>query len=1017
MTRKIALLAVCTIIAVGQVFAQARTITGKVVDEKGAPLQGATITVKSGTSTTTTAKGSFSLSIDSSVKQVEVSYVGFASQKIAIGTQNDYTIRLRTSDGSLEGVVITGYLTVKKSAYAGAAAKVPKEQLNYVPNASFDQILQGRSPGLLVTVGSGQPGSSARVQIRGQSSVTGGNSPLYILDGMPIEDGVFQSLNPNDFESVDVLRDAVATAQYGNRGSGGIIAITTKKGKAGKPVLNYNGQFGITEPGIQKFEMMNSDELLRFQEMLGLQLPNGLPGWVNSKLNPTYASASPAEQARRDRTLDSLRGINTDWQDVFQRNGSFQSHDLNLSGGAGGTKFYLSGGYYKEEGIGLRSDLERYTVRANIDHKSDKLTLGFNSGFGYTKRNFIESEGGLFLANPFAAAYLAVPYQSLYNADGTVNVGQNHVGPNAYDRISTTAQNSGQIKATANLTVNYDITKNIYIGGYAGIDYRQTVAERSDYPNTYSSNNDDFPVGPDRAAGDTVGGGAYSTGYNHNMEYIVRGIAGYHNVFKEKHALDLKFVSEYTKDNTSAFNYIGYGLEPKLPNTPAAITPGTVGNGLIPDVGGSKAERAMYAAILFANYSYEDKYTLNASIRRDASSQLPPDTRWTNIYGIGATWNVLNENFAANWRKITDLHFRISYGSSASADNFSQGWYGWRPLYGSGTYAGAQTIVPANAGNPELKWEQVNQLNVGIDFGFFQNRIRGSVDVYDRQTNRAIVKQKLPLESGFREQDINAGTIQNKGVELVLSGDIFRTKDLTWSIGGNISYNKNRVKSLDQVEEFEQGTEIVKEGLPLGSHYIVKWAGVDAASGNPLYYTKDGKLTDLYSEDNAVAEFGTNNAPWIGGFNTTVTYKGFSFDAFFNFQQGFSRFTNQDFFQMNHAFALQEWNMRKEMLNMWQKPGDVTNIQNAVTERQFSSKDIQDASYLRFRNVTLAYTFPKSILEKLRIVGNLRLFVQGQNLYTWTNWLGFDPEDDNNIATYEYPVPRTYTAGINLTFK
>ena len=995
---------------------QTRTITGTIVDNNGQPLAGVSIVpLGSRTGTTTNVNGTFSLDVASSTNKVQISYVGFNPQTIDIPAEGPIMISMSPASTNLDEVVITGYSRIRKSQYSGAATKVMSDKINLIPNASFDQILQGKAPGLTVIAGSGQPGSSARVEIRGATSITGGNSPLFVIDGMPVEAGVFQSINPNDFESVDVLRDAIATAQYGNRGSNGVIVATTKRGRAGKTIVTYSGQAGVTQPGQERFDMMNSSQLLQFQEMLGLQLPNSLPGYLYSRKNPDNIGLPEPVLAKYDATLDSLRNINTNWKKVFERNGSFQSHDLNLSGGTAGTRYFLSGGYYKEDGIGLRSDLERYTVRANVDSKTDKLTISFNGTSGYTHRNFIESENGVALANPFAVTYLAVPYQQLYNPDGSIATGSGKTGPNAYDRIHATTNSNDQIKLLSSLNLTYDITSHIYAGGFAGIDYRQTTNERSIYPNTYAANHSGFPTGP--PTGSSIGGGSYATGYNNSTEYIVRALGGYRNVFAEKHDVDLQLLSEYTRDYSRSFNFTGYGIDPKLLNTPAAITPGTSTNLLIPAVGGGKSGRSLYAAMALLKYSYEGKYTVNASFRRDGSSQLPEKNRFENFYAAGATWNIMKEKFSMKWNKINELRLRLSYGTSANADGFPIGNFGYLATYGSGIYAGSQTIIPENAGNPDLKWEKIKTLNLGLDFGVLNNRITGSVEVYEKKGTDVIVTQKLPLETGFASQDINAAKVRDRGVEVLLNGEIIRSKDIVWSVGGNVAYNKNRVVSLGQVKEFEQGTEIERVGLPVGSHYIVKWAGVDAATGQPLYYQKDGKLTNVYSDADKVAEFGTYHAPWVGGFNTSLRVKGLTLDALFSFEQGFSRFNNQDFFQLNHAFAAAGFNLRTEMLTMWQKPGDVTNIQSPLYERQFVSKDIQDASFLRFRTLTLAYNFTSGLLDRTKVFSAARFFVQGQNLFTWTKWVGFDPEDNDNVAQYEYPTPRTFTVGLSFSLK
>ena len=996
--------------------AQSKKITGQVLDGANKPLSSVSVSSAGRGLGITNSNGEFSVTLSSSATSLSFSAIGFRDTTISLGSEATVVVQLTASAETLNDVVVTGYQTVRKSQYAGAATVVTKDKINFVPNASFDNILQGRVPGLLATVGSGQPGSAARVQIRGAGSISGGSDPLYIVDGMPIEAANFRTLNANDFETVDVLRDASATAQYGNRGSNGVIVITTKRGTAGATHFTYAGNFGFTQAGKQRFNMANSDELLRIQEISGLQVDNGLPGWVYSPLNPANASLDQATKDEYAANLDSLRSINTDWKDVFMRQGIFQSHDINLSGGTAGTRFYAGAGYYKEDGIGLKSDLTRYTFRANLDHKTERLTMNLSSSVGYTKSDYIQSEAAVALANSFAAAYLALPYQPLYNTDGTVAVGSGKVGANAYDRlVNATSYNEGQIKSTLSANATYNITKEVYIGGFAGLDYSQSTVENTLYPNTYAANHTTFPTGP--PTGSTVGGGFYSPSTNVYFEYVARATAGFRKVFANVHNVDIQAFSEFTKDRQSGFGYTGYGINPSLINTPAGITPGDVTNKLVASVNGFKTQRALYAAMILGRYTYKDKYTINASFRRDGTSQLPKDTRFQNFFAAGATWNAINEDFLKNVNFLSNLRVRLSYGESANADGFYFGYFGYLPTYSAGTYAGQQTTFPSNAGNTSVTWERIKTWNAGVDFGFFKNRITGSVDVYDKKTVGNIISQQLSYTSGFASLPVNAGTVVNKGVEVGLSVDVLRTRDFRWNVGGNIAYNHNEVTDLGQVSEFEQGTELVKVGLPLGTHYSVEWGGVDQATGRPLYYTKDGKLTTVYSDDNRVSKFGTYNAPWIGGFNTGFYFKGISLEGFWSFQQGFKIFNNQDYFQLNNAFLISGFNVRKELLNMWQKPGDITDIQSPLYQREFSSKDIQDASYLRLRNVRLAYTLPPSVVSYLRILNNASFFAQGENLYTWTKWTGFDPEYSNNIAQYQYPTPRTFTFGFNVTFK
>ena len=1007
-------------------FAQNRTVTGTVTDNEGRPMPQVSV-VAPGTAfgTTTNLEGKFSLQIPPNTRQLQFSYVGFQSITQDIPAQGELNVSLRTgSESSLNEVVVTGYTRQRRAEYSGAGSKVSAQQIAQVPMGSFDQILQGRAPGLLVTAGSGQPGAAARVQIRGSSSINGGSNPLFIVDGVPVEPGVFQALNPNDFESVDVLRDASATALYGNRGGAGVIVVTTKKGKVGQTTLSYAGQVGFTQPGKQNFEMMNSAELLQFQENLGRQTNNNsLPGWFYSKNNPRYNTLTPAQQAQTDRTLDSLRNIDTDWRDVFFRTGTFNSHDVNLSGGAGKTRFYTSLGYYDEQGIALRTNMRRYSFRGNIDHQTDKLTASINAYAGYTFRNLGEAEGALNTGNPFLAAYFAQPYQRFRTESGAVDTGAGKFGGNAYDRIVSATNKADQLKTNLNLSAEYLIAPHVTLGGFFGLDFRETQNERSIFPGTFFSNNQNFPLGPVNGPGTGLGGGQFGENTQRFFSYITRGSAAYRNVFSGRHSVEATGIVEFTRDYTRNYNYIGYGINPALLGTPAGITPGDVNNKLVAQVGGNRTSRSFFAMMLLAKYSLDQKYTVNASFRRDGTSILPTDNRFENFYAIGATWNIMKEGFASGWKRINDLRFRISYGQSANAENFPLGNFGYLASYGGTAsytaFAGEGTIVaPLNAGNPQAQWERINTLNAGIDFGLFKNKITGSLDVYNKVTENNIVTQQLSATSGFNSQLINAAKVGNRGVELAINVDVVRSRSITWSLGGNLAYNKNEVLDLGQVNEFELGTSIIREGLPLGSHYLVKYAGVDASTGAPLYYDRNGKITNKYDPATmSVADYGSFNAPFIGGFNTNLRAYGFTLSAFFTFQQGFFRANNQTYFITNPGFAGTQ-NMSREMLTMWSKPGDITNVQSPLFARQLpSSLDVEDASYVRFRNLVLSYDFGSKVLSSLRAFSSIRLFVQAQNLYTWTKWTGFDPEDANNLATFEYPAPRTFTAGINLNFK
>lgn len=1013
--RKTLMLLTLFLCTAGSLLAQ-RTITGKVTDEKGDPIPSASVTVK-GTTTGSATKddGTYALTVPASAKELVFSSVDFESLTIAIGSSSVINVTLKSLSDELTDVVITGYTRERRRDFVGASAKVESKAINQVPNGSIDQLLQGRAPGLYVTAGSGQPGTAANVIIRGVGSISGSSTPLYIMDGIPIQAAAFASLSSSDIETVDVLRDASATAMYGSRGANGVIVITTKRGKTNsKVVFGINSQYGVSNRTRPKFEMMDSKQRIQYEEEVGRE--NGVnigPGWRFSRFNPSNASLPEATLQRYDEIRDSLAGMNIDWTDIFFRQGSFQQHQFTATGGSEKLSFYTSLDYYKQEGIAIRSNLERYSFRTNLDFKTDKFTASLSTTLNYSQSSIIESENTTAVTNPFASIYYALPYEQPY-INGVLVAANNSAffgnvvtydqreGSTALERLMSTTNKSNEIKGVVGLNLRYKLFDGLSIVSTSGIDYREVMGRRQILPGTYT--------------GGQVAGGQGSFGESVGRFVRLFGNAGfnYNKLISKRHSIDLNAIFETTKSTTRNFNYTGFGIEPLLQNSPAGITPGSVVNGqgrFIPTVGGSGSIHALQSLVVVGKYILDDKYILNASYRYDGTSSMPLANRWKSFYSVGAGWNAGREDFIKNINWISDLSVRASYGLTASPIT----GFGYMALYGATRYAGTTGFGLTNINNESYDWEYAKTLNIGVDYGFFKNRIRGSVDFYNKLTENLFIDQRLSATAGIGSLSINAGTLKNTGWEFVLAGDVVRKRDLTWTVGGNISFNKNEITDLGQVNEFILGTSIIRVGLPMGTHYLPKWAGVDAATGNPLYYNLDGTVTTNYDR---TAQSNVGYGSWLpkynGGINSTLTYKGIGLDIFFSYAGGNKRFNNEDYFNQVPNFATS--NQGTAMLRRWRKPGDVTDIQKFGTARQFSSKDIQDASYLRLRNVNLSYTIPQSLLERVKGITNIRVYLQGQNLLTWTRWTSFDPEDNNNIAQFEYPAARTITAGISLNF-
>ncbi len=1009
--------------ASSSLLAQTRSISG-VVKEKGngMPIPGATVLLKGTTiGTITNIDGVYSLEVEEGSQILVFSFIGMETVEVVADAQSIINVDLGNASLAVEEVVVTAYGSKGKVGLKGAITTVSAKELDQVPVASFDQMLQGKTTGLAIASGSGQPGSAAKVLIRGTSSISGGNTPLYILDGTPIAAGDFANLNANDFENVVVLKDAAATSVYGSRASNGVILITTKRGQEGGTSVNYRYQAGISVKTQDNFEMMNASEKLWFEELT----QKGV-GWDLSLRNPLNSGLSSDLLNAHESELNRLRGINTNWQDAFVRNGQTQSHEVNMSGGNENTKFYLAYQNYYQEGLAQRSDLNRHTGRLNLDHSiSDKIRVGVSTTFSYSKDNIIESEGGIALANPFAAMYLANPYEELYNADGSLNRGfykypsnaeRNEdfsndyssfylTGPNAYDRIVNMSNSGENTKFVGVFNVEWDIISGLTAKTQYGIDYGSGIYERWSSPNSLEA---------ELAQEDAnYRDGSISENTSRRVETNWTNTLDYKKQIREKHILGVLIGSEYTSRYNQSFGFTGYGLNSKLPKSMAGITPGTSTNNYIPSVGGGESQRRLFSLFTILNYTFSEKYSFSGSLRRDGSSAFGQNNKFAILYSGGFIWDISREGFMDNLSWVNNLKLRTSYGTTGNqgVSDFES-----LTLWGTTSYNGESGLGLSHSGDPDIKWEITHKFNIGLDYNLFNNRLNGSIDVYNDMTSDLFLVQSLSSTAGVpgNAKRVNTGELRNRGIEFLVNYDLIRNKTFRWTINANISYNDNEVLSLGQVDEFESGTSIVRVGLPLNSHYIVEWAGVNPATGDPMYYAEDGSVSNNFNDGYRVTKFGTSDAPINGGFGSSFQWKGFDLSAAFTYAYGYSRLNNESFFQENHNFA--QYNMSRKMLNIWQKPGDVTEIQRLGTERQFSSKDIEDSSFLRLRNVQLSYSVPSPVLKRSGFIKNVRIYGQAQNLLTWTSWSGFDPEDSNNIATYEYPAARTFSVGIDVSF-
>lgn len=1019
--RKLLLTLTAFLFFAGSLLAQ-KTVSGTVTDDKGNPLPNVSVVVKgSPTGTVTKSDGTYTLSLPANAKQLEFSFLGFETKTVNIGSGSVYSLTLTPTTKDLDEIVVTGITRTKKSQFAGATNKIDAKQLEDRPVGSFDQLFQGRAPGVLALTGSGQPGQATTILIRGTNSVVGGSTPLYIVDGIPVEASVFQGLNPNDFASIDIARDAATTSLYGSRGSAGVVIVTTKRGTGGKMKLEYSGQLGIKSKPEFAFRPMTTAEVFKAQQDLGSYLntyQNGsanantnMPGWYYFKDNPRYAALSPADQARADVIYDSMSKINTNWSDYFFRQGSFSNHQITLSGGSGKTRVYSSVALYNEEGTTTRTDMKRVTVRNNMDYADERLTFSASTNLGYTKRSFQQSTATNGLGNPFLVVNIAAPYHKPYNPDGTMNNGNTnkHISTTLLDLIAKDKNYNDQLKATVGFNLSYKITEDLTAGFVTGIDFRETQ-------NTVYQNKEAY-TRTLQTTTPTVFDGSQTESLDRFLTANVRPSLSYKKLFNDVHDVEVTAVGEYIQENAKSFSAQGFGIDPRTPNTISAVTRADEINRYYPFISGNKFRSGLASGLATARYTYDQKYTITGSYRKDGSSKLPKANRWQDFFSVGAIWELSKEKFMENLNAVNVLRLRASYGSAGNANNFPS-YYLYQATYASsGSYNGLTTQYATYPGNPDARWETTYQINVGVDFELLNRKLYGDLNWYDKRTKDLFINRPLTAEGGGYRIDINAGELQNTGFEWNVNYDVIRNKNLIWTLFATGSYNKNKLLSLGGEEPYESGTSFLKVGLPLGSHYEVKWAGVDAATGQPLYYDLDGKITNVYQNSYSVTDFGTWEAPWKGGFGTTVRYKNLDLSVLFSWQNGAYKMDNLEYFVENPVGFLANGYNQSSDLKFWMQPGDIVSTPSPTYGTNFSSKLIHNASFVRLRDVTLGYTLPAAAISKLKFISNLKVYVQGTNLYMWTKWRGMDPEAGPvNINLSEFPNPRAFTGGISVTF-
>ncbi|MEO5999951.1 MAG: TonB-dependent receptor [Chitinophagaceae bacterium] len=1000
--RKLLCLLLLFALCAGHISAQNRIISGKVSDEKGGPLPNTSVVIKgSNSGSTTKDDGTYTLQVPKNTKAIVISLVGMGSKEIALSETDIYNVSLTSVAKGLDEIVILGYGSRKKVDVTAAVATVKAPDLENRPFTSVDQMLQGKVPGLQAPLLSGQPGAAQSIRIRGIGSVvsSAAANPLYVVDGMIINAGDLSSLtatantiagiNANDIESITVLKDAQATSIYGSRGANGVILITTKTGKAGKTKFRLDAEAGITKladlPDNAKF--LNADEWLSLLEE-GLRNAGRRQGQIDT----TMAGFGKGN------------GVNTNWLDLITRQGSQQQYNLSASGGDDKNQFYVSGGYFKQDAPVINSDFKRYAFRTNYKHIStDKLNFNVSLS-GSNSIQHTPSGGGAF-ANPVSAVPFLRPTQNPYNADGSYNI--NTTGndfASTFNPLYIAKYNKYNLNATlfqGYIGGEYAILNNLKFTSKYGIDFNNLEEYR--FWNQYHGDGKSYG-----GSGDANNTRYFNWTFTNQLDYSA--YVGKDQAFR----VNAKLGYESQKSKGYFVNTRAEGFPP--PNELTLTTnAATVKDGKV-----SASEYDFAGAFASGGISYEDKYILEGSFRRDGSSRFSDENKYGNFWSVGGAWNVQKEKFMDGVSFVSDVKLRGSYGLSGNA---AIGNYLWRQTYGFGSnYNGLPGGSFNVIGNSDLTWESTVQSDIGLDASFLNDRISIVFDLYKRVSDRLLFAEPISRTTGFTSVTRNVGKLENKGFEFSINTTPVKSQNFNWNISFNISNNKNRVRQLPGGKDIIDGAFILREGYDYRTFYVREWAGVDPANGDPLWYVDGSHAKTTNDYNSATRQLLKSASPkFFGGVTNSISYKGFGLDADFVYNYGNTVRDPWIFYSIDGTDPTS--GKTKLNLQRWQKPGDITNVpryvyQLANNSSSFSTRFLYKGDFIRLRNITLGYTANDKLVKRLH-GSSIHLYLRGTNLFTKTydKNLTVDPEQGiNGSANLDIFYARIFTAGINIGF-
>ena len=945
-------------------------------DEDGMPVIGASVMSGPSTGVVTSIDGDYTIEVAPGTELI-FSSVGFVDYKVIVPEATTYVcdVVLRTDTVLLDDVVVIAYGVRKKGTVAGSVSTVKSEKLENTPTAAFDQALQGQVSGLTVLSNSGEPSAATTMTIRGTNSINSGTAPLYILDGVAISPADFNTINPADIESMSVLKDAASTSIYGARAANGVIVITTKRGRnMDKVNINYRMQLGVSSMAHGNWDLMNTEERIRYEKEIGLDV---------------------------GQDYDVLSKIDVNWMDVVFNDAAFmQSHEITVSGASDKTNYYISGGYFDQNGIAPGSGFKRYSFRANYEQTmAPWLRMGTSTMLNYQDIEQADS-GAYTLVTPISAARFMMPYWDPYKKDkswASVNDGSwKGQGQNPMEWLENNPVTYKKYKVFSIVFAEFTLYKNLVFKSQFGVDWNHTTGFAQSFP-SYAPNQ---------------GQGSASRNSSDVMNLQITNTLTYNFNINDEHDFNFLLGQEGQNLHNESF---GLGAEGQTNDNLTDISQATRVTSWF------STPAADYSTVSFfarGEYNYRDRYYADFSVRTDGSSRFGKNNRWGAFGSASFMWNMRNEPFlihAKSW--LTNAQISLSSGTSGNSEI---PFYEHLPLVGGGLdYVGDSGVAPLQPGNENLTWESSWATNLGFHFGFF-NRINLDLELYNKKTNDMLMRVPLPYSTsdGYGYKWSNVGGMVNRGFELNLNTTPVQKGDFLWTINANVSYNFNKITELyNGVKEYEMANTNTKlvVGHPIGEFYINRFAGVNPANGDPLWYDKNGKITEELRDEDKVLVGKSFHAPWQGGFGTTLSWKGLALSAQFSWVADRWMMNNDRFFDESNG-RFQSYNQSKRLLDRWKKPGDITDIPRHGEFTEFDSRLLEDASFLRLKNLMLSYSVPSKALAKTKVIRGLKFYFQGQNLLTFTNFSGLDPESSLNVYAAQYPMSRQFTFGLDLMF-